>query len=303
MDTQKLKYILEIAEAGNITRASERLFISQSGLNQQLKLIEKQLGVTLFERDTHNFEITEAGELFLAYAKETINREEQMHTMLQDTINGDIGELKVNIAMEQGLQLFTHILPSFYEKYPKVEVKLEDHIVKDQYRLLRDRQLDLGMVMVPVHHYPELEYIHLATEELLLGIPMDHPLAEKYPHQEEDHPYMDLALCKDEQFALMFSGSTLRETIDPCFENAGFYPNILMESRTNHIIAQMASSGLCLTILPESQANLYPKLRWYHLLDQPTWESCLIYHKERPPRKAARYLIQLAVDYSKKHSK
>mgnify|MGYP000181704259 CR=1 FL=1 len=68
----------------------------------------------------------------------------------------------------------------------------------------------------------------------------------------------------------MFAGSTFRQVIDPCFEQAGFTPKIMFEARTNHVIALMVSRGICLTILPESQAKLYPHLCWFRLEDNPT---------------------------------
>lgn len=110
---------------------------------------------------------------------------------------------------------------------------------------------------------------------------------------------MDLTLCRQEPFSLMFAGSTFRQVIDPCFEQAGFTPKIMFEARTNHVIALMVSRGICLTILPESQAKLYPHLCWFRLEDNPTWESCMIYPKEQPPRKAGRYFIELAVKHAK----
>lgn len=298
MDTRQLKYVLEIAKCGNISRAAENLFISQSGLNQQLIRIEKELGVSLFERDTHHLNITEAGTIFLRYATECLNREEQMKGMLSDTLDGNVGEIRLNLAMEQGIELFCAIFPAFHAKYPGVELKLEDHTVADQYKYLRDGKLDIGMVMVKQYLLEDFEYIHLASERFLLGVPRTHPLSRFYtPTENGDYPEMDLTLCRHEPFSLMFSGSTLRQTIDPCFVHAGFVPKIMFESRTNHVLALMVSKGICLTILPESQAKLYPDLCWFRLEDNPTWESCMIYHKEKPPRKAGRYLIQLARQY------
>lgn len=300
MDTKQLEYIVEIAECGSISKAAERLYISQSGLNQRLIRLEKELGVTLFERSTHHLEITEAGQIFILYAREALNRERQMQVMMQDAMDGGVGQLRLNLAMEIGIELFVRILPIFYQKYPHIELRLEDHIVYDQYRLLLDGKMDIGMVMVKTHEIEELEYVSIATERFLLGVPAGHPLARLYqPTEDGDYPEMDLALCRHESFSLMFSGSTFRQVIDPCFANADYVPNILFESRTNHIPALMTSNGMCLTILPESQARLYSNICWFQLEDRPTWECCLVYPKERPPIKAGRYLIQLAVKHGK----
>lgn len=299
MDTRQLNYILTIAECKNISKAADRLFISQSGLNQQLIRIEKELGITIFERDTHHFRITEAGQIVLRYAQESLNREKQMRTMIQDAIDGNTGEIRVNLAMEQGIELFCSIFPEFHAKYPQIELKIEDHIVYDQYRFLMEQKLDIGMVMIKWREMKELEYVHLAYERFLLGIPKSHALSRFYTVTEDgDYPEMDLALCREEPFSLMFSGSTLRQVINPCFEQAGFVPKVIFESRTNHILALMVARGMSLTVLPESQAKLYPDICWFRLENNPTWESCMIYNKEQPPCKAGRYFIDLAVQHS-----
>lgn len=116
MDTRQLNYILTIAECGSISKAADKPFISQSGLNQQLQRIEKELGISLFERDTHHLAVTEAGTIFLRYARETLNREKQMHAMISDVMDGNVGEIRVNLAMEQGIELFCEIFPEFHAK-------------------------------------------------------------------------------------------------------------------------------------------------------------------------------------------
>ncbi len=297
MDTRQLRYIIMISECGSVSKAAEKLFISQSGLNQQLARIEKELGTKLFDRTTHSLEITPAGEIYVDYAKSAIAQEERIKKIMNDVNNSDIGEIRLNLAMEHGINLFTEVFPAFHQRYPRIEFRLEDHTVSEQYQLLEDGQLDIGMVMVKYKDQPNLEYIHLADERFLVGIPIGHPLAKLYHEtDDDDYPEIDLAFCKDEPFSLMFSGSTFRQVVDPCFKNAGFEPNVMFESRTNHIIAMMVKNGICLTIFPESQAIHYlDDIRWFRLEENPSWESCLIYHKENPPRKAGRYFIELAI--------
>lgn len=298
MDTNQLRYLVEIAECGNITKAAENCYISQSGLNQQLNRIEKELGVTLFERDTHHLQITEAGEIVVNYARDALSREKQMRMMVSDAKDGNVGELHVNIAMEQGIELFSRIFPVFHQKFPRVSVKVEDFIVSEEYQLLRKGKLDIGMVMEKNPSEPGIEYVPLAEERFLLGIPKVHPLARFY-QPDGDYPEMDLSWCRDEPFSLMFSGSTFRKVIDPYFRIAGFEPNVMFESRSNHIIALMAEKGFCLTILPESQAKLYrDQICWFRILGNPTWSSCLAYSRDNPPGKAGRYYMDLAVKNS-----
>ncbi len=299
MDVRQCRYIVKIAESGSITRAAEALYISQSGLNQQLMRIERELGATLFERTTHSLKITEAGRIVLDYARETLQRDARMIAQVSDSVDGTAGEIRLNLAMEQGVQMFCAVFPHFHREFPKIALKLTDYIVYDQYSLLLNGGLDIGMVFIARREIPQLEHVHLTYERFLLGVPLNHPFAEGYALAEDgDFPRMELSDCRKEPFSLMFSGSTMRQVVDPCFEAAGFTPNILFESRTNHVVALMACHGVCLTILPESQARLYNDVRWFRLPGEPTWESCLIYHRDNPPRRAGRRFIELACRYA-----
>ncbi len=302
MDIRQMRYLVKIAECGSVTRAAEGLFISQSGLNQQLMRIERELGVTIFERTTHSLRITEAGKVVLDYAREAVRREEQMRALVNDAMDGSVGEIRVNLAMEQGVQMFCAVFPEFHRRYPRMALKLTDYIVYDQYDKLLKGELDIGMVMISRREMPELVHVHLISERFLLGVSPGHPLAALYrPGVEGDYPLMPLEECRNESFSLMFSGSTLRQVIDPCFVAAGYRPNILFETRTNHVAAMMAQNGVCLTILPESQARLYPDIRWFRLPGEPTWESCLIYPRDNPPRQAGRVFIDLAREFAAAH--
>ena len=298
MDVRQCRYIVKIAECGSITRAAEALFISQSGLNQQLARIERELGATLVDRTTHSLKITEAGVAVLDYAKEAIKREAQMTALVSDIVDGSVGEIRLNLAMEQGVQMFGAVFPRFHRAFPKVALKLTDLIVYDQYDRLMNDGLDIGMVFIARREFPELQFVHMADERFLLGIPKGHPMSRGYAlGPDGDYPEKGLEGCENEPFTLMFSGSTMRQVIDPCFERAGYRPNILFETRTNHVGAMMAMSGLCLTVLPESQARLYPDTRWYRLPGNIQWECCLVYHRDNPPRRAGRYFIELAQGY------
>ena len=305
MDTRQFRYIKTIAECGSVSRAAEKLFISQSGLNQQLVRIEKELGITIFERDTHNLKITDAGQVVLDHAKEAIFLEERMRAQISDVLDDTVGEIRLNLAMEQGTTLFSSVFPVFHERYPRIRFRLDDQKVYDQYAMLHKKKLDIGMVFISKREVKEFEYIHITSERFLLGIPAGHPLSRFYlPTEGGDYPEMDLSVCKGEPFSLMFAGSTMRQVIDPCFEAAGFVPDIMFESRMNKITALLVSSGICLTILPESQARIYREnIRWFRLTCNPSWESCFIYHKDNPPRKAARYFIQLGVEMGKEMEK
>ena len=84
MDLKQLEYIIAIADYGNITKAAEALFITQSGLNQQLIRLEKELNIQLFERNKRHLHLTQAGEIYVNHAREMIKLKHNAYSMIQD---------------------------------------------------------------------------------------------------------------------------------------------------------------------------------------------------------------------------
>ena len=89
MDLKQLEYIVMIAEENSITRAAERLFITQSGLNQQLLKLEAELGIQLFHRSKNDFRLTQAGQVYVSYARKILRLKQEAYNILNDMEDTD----------------------------------------------------------------------------------------------------------------------------------------------------------------------------------------------------------------------
>lgn len=301
MDLRQLEYIVAIAENGNISKAAQALYISQSGLNQQLIKLENELGIQLFYRTTHHLELTQAGKIYVENAKDILSIRKKTYTQIEDLIESNSGEINLGLTTEHGINMFVEVFPEFNKHYPGVTLNLLERIVRQQHEALLSGHLDLGFVMMKDFDKINLEYVHLYNERLVLGVPRTHPLAEKYGAAPgEPFPTIDLALFSKERFSLIFASSTQRNVIRPAFEAAGFEPQILFETSMNHALSKMVSEGLCCTIMPQSHAANHDKVAWFFLTYNPEWEICMAYNKNNPPSKAGWFLIQLARQYGQR---
>ena len=104
MDTRQIEYILQIAEENNITHAAAKLFITQSALNQQLIKLENELGQQLFHRGKNDFRLTEAGQIYVDYARKILSLKEEAYNKLNDLANNQTGRLRI-AAFRQGQDL------------------------------------------------------------------------------------------------------------------------------------------------------------------------------------------------------
>ena len=253
MDFRQLEYIVAIAENKSISKAAETLFISQSGLNQQLIKLEKELGLQLFDRNKHFLRPTKAGEIYVKNAIEILKIKRNTYTELGDLKKEATGEISLGLTHEHGIDLFTSIFTAFNQRYPGITFALTEAIVARQNELLLSGQLDLGFVMLLESARINLEYITLFEEDLILGIPKNHPEAARANPFGMPLATTDLRRFYDSKFSLIFGTSTMRQLVDPLFQQAGYKPQILIETAMNHALIQLVSKGFCCTILPYSR--------------------------------------------------
>ncbi|MBM7653481.1 LysR family transcriptional regulator [Neobacillus cucumis] len=115
MELKQLEYMIKIAEEKNITKAAEKLFITQSALNQQLLRLEKELGTQLFFRSRSNWHLTRAGEIYIENAKKMVRIKKDTYNQINDLIEIKKGLLRIGLTPERGPEMFAAIYPIFYK--------------------------------------------------------------------------------------------------------------------------------------------------------------------------------------------
>lgn len=301
MDFKILEYIIAIADTGNVTKAAEKMFISQSGLNQQLIKAEKALGTTLFYRSKKEMRPTHAGKIYIENARRILKIAQNCVTQINDLSENPQGTISFGLPFEHGADLFIDISENFSKKFPNVSISLKEQTVKQMKNQVRSDQLDMAFIMMHGNPSPqEFGFIHLCTEKLVLGIPKKHPLARYAAPPGQPLRTMELERLKNETFAFMFAGSTMRQVIDPLFEDAGFTPNIRYETMMNNVLYRLVNKGLCCTIMPQSYAQNDNSSVWFYLDKDPQWEWYIIFSKTRILSIADKYLIKLSQDYVQK---
>lgn len=304
MDLKQLEYVIAIAENGSISKAAESLFISQSGLNQQLIKLEKELNIPLFYRTTHHLEMTQAGKIYVKNAKDIMTIKKNTYNQIADLVDSSAGVIELGMTTEHGSNMFVDVFPEFSKRYPNVTLNLYEGIVRNQHEKLLAGHLDLGLVLVKEPDKINLEYVHLYNERLVLGVNRCHPLAKKYGAPAgAPFPTIDLSLFAGEPFSLVFASSTQRNLLRPHFEAAGFEPKILFETSMNHVLSKMVAHDICCTIIPQSHAGNYDRAAWFYLTSDPVWEVAMVYNKNNPPSKAGWYFIKLAQEHGREMEK
>lgn len=126
MDIRQLRYFLTIADEGSISKAAEKLHMSQPPLSQQLKLLETELGVQLFERNTRKITLTNVGEALLYRTRQILDLFELTKNEVMDINEGLDGTLSIGTVSSAGATFLPDIMQRFHQKYPRVKFEILD---------------------------------------------------------------------------------------------------------------------------------------------------------------------------------
>ncbi|TVQ87728.1 MAG: hydrogen peroxide-inducible genes activator [Chromatiaceae bacterium] len=196
MNLRELQYILAVAETRHFGRAAERCFVSQPTLSGQIKKLEQELGVILFERGNRAVEVTTIGRLILQHARllmEQANAIEQVARAHQDPL---AGPLRLGAIPTLSPYLMPLILVPLRERYPQLKLVLIEEMTDALLRRLLAHELDAALLATPVPE-PELTSLPLFDEPFWLAHPRAHPLADKAEISEADLASIDLLLLSE----------------------------------------------------------------------------------------------------------
>jgi DNA-binding transcriptional LysR family regulator len=176
VELRHLRYFVAVAEERSFTGAAERLWIAQPGLSTQIRRLEAELGLKLFERHTRGVDLTSAGELFLERARAVLAAAETAGATGRDMQAGVIGSLRIGIASGARWSPTAELLHRFSREWPAVELTVLESYGGTLWRELRDRRLD-ALVAPTGHASPDLRTLALGSEAWVALVGSGHRLA------------------------------------------------------------------------------------------------------------------------------
>jgi LysR family transcriptional regulator, cyn operon transcriptional activator len=176
IELRHLRYFVEAAETQNVSRAAERLGVSQPSISQQIKDLERALGVQLFHRLGKRIRLTQAGEDFRVHAQLVLRKLEDAVESLHQLEEKVRGHLHVGVVPGLNVPLMPALLGRFHERFPAAAVTVHELPVTEIETALENGRLDLGLGIL-LHGASTIEYETLATDGFALLVPPAHELA------------------------------------------------------------------------------------------------------------------------------
>ncbi|MGH3087409.1 MAG: LysR family transcriptional regulator [Rubrobacteraceae bacterium] len=274
---RRLRYFVAVAEEASFNRAAKKLHMSQPPLSNQIKQLEKELGVMLFERTSRGVRVTEAGELLLEEARRLFVQMDQTTRLVRRVGHGEVGRLTLGFVPSASDEALPPILNDFRDRYPEVELFLREMKPDLIVQRLHDKQIDAGLLYLPLED-PALEVECVLREPLVLALPETHPLAA-----EEK---VDLRKLSEEPFILparyaMMPG--LHGQVTEACRRAGFSPEAVQKDVwLMQTIVGLVAGGIGVALVPASLRNLRRRGVAYRSVSglSPTVELGVVWRRE-----------------------
>jgi DNA-binding transcriptional LysR family regulator len=251
VELRHLRYFVAVAEELHFTHAAERLHMAQPPLSQQIRQLERELGVTLFERSRHGVRLTDAGVVLLDRARRTLEAADDAIWSTQRAALGEVGRLIVGFG-GTAVPVLSDVIAAHHEKYPGVRVVLRELGSSAQIQHLLDRQIHVGLVR---EHATDdrIQMEVLRREPLVVVLPAAHRLATRKRIAMRELAAEPWVLAPRTQ------SSSYSEAVHEASAEAGFQPQVVQEASETIAILGLVAAGVGLTVLSEGVEALRPR--------------------------------------------
>ncbi|WP_323165932.1 transcriptional regulator CynR [Pseudomonas bubulae] len=288
MLARHIKYFLAVAQHHSFTKAAAALHVSQPALSQQVRQLEESLSAQLFDRSGRTTRLTDAGEVYLRYARRASQELEEGKRAIHDVGDLSRGALRVALTPTFTTYLVGPLVEAFHSRYPNITLNLREIAQEQMEELLLADELDVGIAFEDGHSQ-DIETQPLLIEVLALVVGERHPLAGQSA--------IDLDALSAESLILLSEEFATREQIDRYCRQHNITPRVKMEANVIGAVIEVVRRTTLSTLLPATVALAHQGLFAIELSPQRLHRTAvLMQRKGAYQTSAARAFIELATD-------
>ncbi|WP_433454537.1 LysR family transcriptional regulator [Streptomyces sp. CA-142005] len=251
MQFQQLQYFVAVAETRHFTRAAELVHVAQPSLSQQIKALERELGADLFLRARGNISLTDAGEALLPLARRILADADTARHEVQELVQLRRGRVRLGATPSLCTGLLPDVLRAFHDRYPGIQLLIEEGGSHDLVRHLARGALDLALLVLPLPTpAPALTTVELLREDLVV---VSSPEAPAPGHGARR--VVDITDLEGERLVMFRHGYDLRELTVAACRSAGFEPEFAVEGGEMDAVLGFVRAGLGVAVVPQMVAT------------------------------------------------
>jgi DNA-binding transcriptional LysR family regulator len=293
MDARQLEYFVAVADELSFTRAAARCHVVQSALSYQIARLERESGVTLFDRTSRSVRLAPGGEVLLPRARRILAELEIAGAELTALAGVQTGRLRLGVigTTSQAEPVVERALVEFHRRHPLVEITIADSGSAHMAEQIRSGDLDLALVGLFADQVPTDLSHRLMTVEPLVAISVVGSAAGQLPAGRA----LRLAeLSEAGSFVEMRAESGLRRQVDAAFARAGVQRSIAFELSSSDNVVRFVALGFGTALVPRSAAAGRPNLRVFPLMDPLAQHPVSLIHRApQPSAPSARAFLAL----------
>jgi DNA-binding transcriptional LysR family regulator len=250
MELRHLRYFRAVAEELHFGRAAERLHIAQPPLSQQIRQLERELGVTLFTRSTRRVELTAAGDAYLKRAVAVLDAVDDAGHQARRIAQGIEGHLTIGCVGSATYSVLPRLVRALRDELPHVEIGIRGEMLAPaQLDALLAGDIDIALLRPPVEH-AAIRVEVLRRDRLIAALPADHPLAGR--------DLLRVGELRGEDF-IAHAGqgrSVMGGLLTAICADAGFAPRVRHEVSETSTLVTLVAAGLGVAVVPAPTADL-----------------------------------------------
>jgi len=294
------EYFLTIVKERSISRAAEKLYLSQPYLSQYLAKLEGNLGAVLLDRSHTPLRLTSAGELFVAYLESQGYLARQLKSDLQELQHQEQRVVHIGVATWRGSVLLPDILPIYQKLYPDVKVELHESPAPQLEELMAENVTDFCIMHIPADT-TELTYEMIMQERIILLGNRSHPLVGSRAGKRDEMPSFDIRLLEDETLIMLPPDWRMAKILQNTFDIYNMKPQKTLLTTNNTTAINLVAEGIGFSFLPETGLKRYAhveQLATFTVGEPPlTCPLAAVYKKNSFLNPAARAFIDLTRSY------
>ena len=273
---QDMEYIMAVYETGSISKAAERMFISQPALSMSIRKTEEAVGKPLFDRSSRPIRLTEAGRILVESLKKIRQTEQEMNWQLKDLDDLNTGSIYIGGSHYINAIAMTGFLTYFHRKYPGLALQIAEGSSIHLTQLLTGHQIDV-IFSCDAEYVRDFPAYPIFTDNILLLVPGDDPINQVFrdyrlseqdlrekKHLRSDCPEVEIKWFQDLDFILLKEKHLLRDNALAMFREAGVTPKIVLELAQLSTARRLSVAGYAATFVLDRMIGTRPTGACYY---------------------------------------
>ncbi|WMJ83336.1 LysR family transcriptional regulator [Oscillospiraceae bacterium LTW-04] len=261
------EYFLTVARERNISRAAEKLFISQPSLSQHIAKLEQMLGTKLFDRSQNPLELTQGGQMYRSYLENSNHLYQKFQSGLDSLQSSRNQTVNLGLGTWRGSILLPQILPRFLQEHPNAQINLHEYPVSELYALLQNGKADFAVMNTSVSGSPEAFVTETINyERILLVLHRENPVAQSFIKMRAAGLPLDLKLLEPMRFISLNRTLTVGRHVSNFLEKNLLVFSDRLNTTNNHTALKLVSADMGFCFLVETgvkDASNYPGLVFF----------------------------------------